>query len=525
MPTTCRRCGAAAIANARFCRRCGTPLEADAPGGGHQSAVPPGAAPGSSLSGEGVWTKGPTPKDARRAGSETVPADTAELDVLLRQSSAGSAEQDAARGGDAAAKKVWDPQADDEEELTVVSSPRSSSAVAWSPAEEVTAANSPPPEMSQNSATVIPGRTPAAQPASPSNARLMWLSVGAGGVLLLLCVLAAGSWFAFDYFRQPVTVGGAGEAPPIPVVDAKQLFDEKLGEAEAQLAAGELEKAIASLREANRLDPANTRAHWRLGELLMESGRRREAIEEYRAVTRNDPSDRPAWRVLASAHLAENAYYEAAESYRRLLALSDEAARDPNDLLAYADALRLAGRADEARTVYQELSSSPTEAANVARARLADLTAQVGLPAIVIPQTPPAGVTRPAGADEAGSEAGTAQAAAAAAPPAATPAPPPLVADASLTPGERFNRAVELWASNRAAAVAEFRTAANGGSADAYYYLGLSIAEGRDPGTLNRAELVAAMSYFQSARRGRFGAQAQRYEAQLGEEYDRRKNQ
>ena len=80
-----------------------------------------------------------------------------------------------------------------------------------------------------------------------------------------------------------------------------------------------------------------------------------------------------------------------------------------------------------------------------------------------------------------------------------------------------------LWPQNRAAAVAEFRVAANKGNPDAFYYLGLSIAENKDPSDLKRPELLAALEYFQRARPGKFGAQAQRYENQLGREYDRRR--
>lgn len=78
--------------------------------------------------------------------------------------------------------------------------------------------------------------------------------------------------------------------------------------------------------------------------------------------------------------------------------------------------------------------------------------------------------------------------------------PPPLTSTISVSPSEHYNRGLELWVSNRAAAVEEFRAAAiRGGHPDAYYYLGLNFAEGRDPRTLQRAELVAAMQFFQNA--------------------------
>ncbi|HZG50872.1 MAG TPA: hypothetical protein VEZ40_01940, partial [Pyrinomonadaceae bacterium] len=93
------------------------------------------------------------------------------------------------------------------------------------------------------------------------------------------------------------------------------------------------------------------------------------------------------------------------------------------------------------------------------------------------------------------------------------------------SPSDQYQRGVALWATNRPAAIAEFRAAAGRGNSDANYYLGLSIAEGRDPRTLKRAELVAAIVHFGRARRGKFRGQSVVYEEQLGRELDRRRNQ
>ncbi|MER3427624.1 MAG: hypothetical protein C4334_05925, partial [Pyrinomonas sp.] len=115
--------------------------------------------------------------------------------------------------------------------------------------------------------------------------------------------------------------------------------------------------------------------------------------------------------------------------------------------------------------------------------------------------------------------------------PAPQPTPPAVTAPSPLpntpSPRERFERGVALWSQNRAAALEEFRAASRAGVSDAYYYLGLSIAEGRDPRQLSRAELVSALYYFQMARAGggRTAAQARRYEERLGQEYDRRRGQ
>ncbi|HMF56457.1 MAG TPA: hypothetical protein VK619_08945, partial [Pyrinomonadaceae bacterium] len=89
---------------------------------------------------------------------------------------------------------------------------------------------------------------------------------------------------------------------------------------------------------------------------------------------------------------------------------------------------------------------------------------------------------------------------------------------------DHYKRGLDLWGQNRQAAIQEFRVAAQS-NPDAYYYLGLNLAEGRDPHVLQRAELVAALQYFQLAQRGAHRAEAAQYAERLGREYDRRRNQ
>lgn len=373
-------------------------------------------------------------------------------------------------------------------------------------------------------------RPAAAGTITESRAQKVWLALAAVGLVLIVAT-ATGAWFVVRYLSAPGEVVGNGQPPLIPIPsDPRQMFDEKLAEAEAQLASGDLDGAIESLREANRLDPANTKAHWRLGDVLRDNNRRREAIDEYRAVTRNDPNDRAAWRMLGSALLAEGEgfYAEAANAYRKLLDLIEESDQDPNDRLAYADALQRAGQEGEARSLYEELAtSSVPEVASLARQRLSGSDAQpTPTGSVVLQPTPLArsgegrGATGNVTPDV--STLGTPVTPTPAPTVAATPTPAPTPAPSTtLSPAERYNRGVELWSSNRAAALTEMRAAANAGNPDAHYHLGLNIAEGRDPRTLKRAELVAAIQYFQAAKRGRFRAQAQRYEDSLGKEYDR----
>ncbi|MDQ3650699.1 MAG: tetratricopeptide repeat protein [Acidobacteriota bacterium] len=396
-------------------------------------------------------------------------------------------------------------------------------------AEGNTIAPSPPMSERRTPAVANTVARPAAGTVTESRAQKVWLALAAVGLVLIVAT-AIGAWLAVKYFSGSNEVVDDSQRPPIPITsDPRQMFDEKLAEAEAQLASGDLNGAIESLREANRLDPANTKAHWRLGDLLRDNNRRREAIDEYRAVTRNDPNDRAAWRTLGSALLAEGEgfYAEAANAYRKLLDLIEEPDRDPNDRLAYADALQHAGQKTEARALYQELStSSVPEVASLARQRLSGSDAQPTPTGSVVPQPPPlarSGEARGATGNVT-PEVSTLEAPVTLPAPtvAATPTPAPTPApSASLSPAERYQRGVELWSSNRAAALTEMRAAANAGNPDAYYYLGLNIAQGRDPSALKRAELLTAMQYFQTAKRGRFRADAQRYEDSLGKEYDR----
>jgi tetratricopeptide (TPR) repeat protein len=291
-----------------------------------------------------------------------------------------------------------------------------------------------------------------------------------------------------------------------------------------------MEGAVARLREANALDPSNTKAHRRLAELLAESGARREAIEELRAVTRNAPEDFTAWRQLGAAQFAEGLYHDAAESYRRLVALVGVSATDPNDLLSYADALRLSGRPEEARGIYQRLASAPsTDVASAARERLAELAQPTPSPLPGPRHGEQASEQTPREGETASSvPAGPAATPAPVAPvPAPQPTPEPQPARPSEgTPAEHYRRGAELWNSNRAAALAEFRAAARSGNPDAHYYLGLSYVEGRNLHALKRAEVVAALEHFQLAQRGgQFAEQSRRYAQQLEREFDRLRKQ
>ena len=135
----------------------------------------------------------------------------------------------------------------------------------------------------------------ASQAQAPKSKAYLWFVAAAGAVFLLLITVVA-VWLGVGYFRksEPAAADSAASQPVAP--DAKQQFEEKMSEAQALLASGDLDAAIARLREATALDPSNTQAHRRLGDLLLDNGRRREAIEEFRAVVAADPRDAEGWR-------------------------------------------------------------------------------------------------------------------------------------------------------------------------------------------------------------------------------------
>ncbi|HYE13628.1 MAG TPA: tetratricopeptide repeat protein [Pyrinomonadaceae bacterium] len=524
MRSLCPSCGAETFAGARFCRRCGAAVraaEVDAEVSPTAGTVP--------LTGEPSRTTDSLGGDEKNLSPATSRVSRAELERILK-TEAPPPQQHSAVTRPGAAARLADG---DDAEATLVSPPIDE---ATRPAfgvdfdEELTITVPRPAPAAESAAeggdehdgraveTVSPRQQSPQQPR-----RRAWPFVLAASFAVLLFATAAG-WFAYRYLRGPSrpAAGAAGPvAPPAP--DARQLFEEKLAEAEGLLAQGDITAAMARLREANSLDPANTRARLRLGELLWDTGARREAIEELRAASRSSPEDFTVWRRLATAQFAEGLYADAAESYRRLIALAGAGAADPNDLLSYADALRNSGRAEEAAAVYKRLASGPAhDFAELARVRLGELAQPT-------PQPTPTPRREEPGVQEGGEVASStttepaapAQQQQATPTPQPTPAPQRPPAQQQLTPAEHYRRGVELWSSNRAAAFAEFQAAAGGGVVDANYYLGLSYVEGKNPRALNRAALLAALRHFQIAQRGQFAEQSRRYARQLEQEFDR----
>jgi tetratricopeptide (TPR) repeat protein len=300
----------------------------------------------------------------------------------------------------------------------------------------------------------------------------------------LLCVALVAGVLAFILSRRASSTDNDG-ASPISISDQKQLVNEKLAEAEVLLAGGEFNRAITALRAAVKLDPSSVEAHMRLGDALEKTGARTDAITEYRAATQSNPNDTAAWRALASAQFAEKLYNESAESYRRLIEAAGETNVEEETRLAYADALRLAGRTDEARAVYQKIPANAPEAvAQSARQHLAELG----------PVVSNSNTERMRGEEHASQQTGASEATA----PQATPTP---LARATPSP----------------------ISAAAQTDPDAYYFKALNLVNGREPKKLSDGELAAALNYFLRAQGGTHGAEASRYAERLGREYDRRR--
>jgi tetratricopeptide (TPR) repeat protein len=555
MLTTCPICGADTFPGARYCRRCGAALH---PPGGETGDVSPHAATVPLVEEDGRATDGLAPGEERVA-AQTSRVSLAEMERLLRGQEDGSqrlsqtADPEATIVPRGTAVTRPDPPGYEDEELTIhvprparTNGPGDFDATgdleATRPVDlEATVPAGPRPYarttngdahepgnaadgQADTSVVTTPPPSPPRPRAHTAQARRAWPWVVA--VCALVVALAAGgAWLGYRLLRRPSLTDLPTQGPTAPVTaDAQQQFELKLQDAEALLAAGDMEGALNRLREANALDPSNTRAHRRLGELLLSTGARLEAIEAFRALAGNAPYDFNAWRLLASAQFAEGLYADAVESYRRVLNLNAPGARpDPNDLIGLADSLRLAGRSEEARAAYEQLLAyAPPELAAVARQHLAELA-----PAQATPT--PAPTPRPGEPTPTPQVAETASVNAPPAPqptpqptaqPTTTPAPP-----APASPSERYGRGVQLWSSNRGAALEEFRAAAAGGNADAHYYLGLAYVEGRSVSRLQRAELVAALQHFQLAQRGQHAAQARGYAQQLEREFDRLRRQ
>ncbi|MGB7924509.1 MAG: tetratricopeptide repeat protein [Pyrinomonadaceae bacterium] len=483
MAKLCPSCGATPVAGARFCRVCGTPLaKPGEPVDGDGGGVSPGART-IPLTNEARTTRGMAADDPHAPVTNTSKVKRAEMDDLLRrprrESSGGL---NAGADGSIAAHDDIHRSAPPTNELTLPSENLSETTQI--------APVAPTPPSKQTRPVVRPRRS--------------WPYIILG--LLLMAGLVVGLRLLLSSRRsEPPVSSNTGNSPAPAPADQKRLVEEQLAEAEALLASGQTGEAIARLRSAIELDPANPVAHLRLGEALEKSGERQAAMDEYRLATRNDQNNADAWRALASAQLAEGLFNDAAESYRRYIALKAETEVDDNVWLDYAQALVLGGQTDAARDIYQRLASSTSpDTATRAKRMLAQLPSlaspNVNANAQASPRDP-----RVDPAENTNAQASLTPQPAPTTPAQPTPQPTAQPAPTASTPSNENGAPVT--------------------SADAYYDRGLSIIRGRDLKSLPRAELLQALEYFQRAQSGTRRIEATRYIQQLGREYDRRKRQ
>ena len=458
------------VPEARFCRLCGAPLKA---AGMHDSEAPISPlAQTVPLSGEGRATDGLSQDEPLHTAAETSRVGRAEIEDILRrvQAEYGSDNQKTAP-----------------ETIGEVAAPQTTTLSPEVIAPPTTTTAQPGNSSSPASTTAPPAQ--AIQPTVNVRSRRMW-QVAA---VILLCVALVATVLAFLLSRRASSTD-TSSAPPISISDQKQLVGEKLAEAETLLNAGEFNRAVEVLRAAVKLDPSNAEARLRLGNALERTGARSEAIEEYRAAVLSSPNDASAWRSLASAQAEEKLYNDAAESYRRLLGLSGNSL-DDETWLAYAEALRLSGRTEEARAVYQKISSAASvTVAQTARRHLAEL----GPPAVSVNTEHARDAGEPEQEKKGEPNASTSVA-------AATPTSTPLARATPLAPATAGD----------VSAVADY---------DSYYFQALNVVNGRDPKNIERADLLRALGLFQrAALGGTHRSDAQKYVDRLGKEYDRRR--
>lgn len=441
---------------ARFCRACGAPLNAV---GAHDtgSAVSPQAQT-IPFAGEGRPTDGISPDENGYAGANTARVKQDEIDRLLRQTSAAYE----SRSSGVVVDEVHQTAAPDDPRLapTIV-----------------------------EAETASPSSNNAGKVANASSNRRIWQAAAA---VLLVIALTAGA-LAYFFSRQSST-NDEGGASPISISDQKKLVDEQITEADALLAAGDTDGAITKLRYAVKLDPANAEAHRRLGLALEKKGERREAINEYRAAIESDSSNTAAWRALAAAQFAEGLYTESAESYARIISMMNEKDVDDNLRLDYADALRLAGRTEEARALYQKVSSSES----------LDLAHRASVQLTQLPLSQPASGNSASDSRSSVAQNRTIEESAAASQ-ANTTLPAPIQPSAPAP--------VSTAANNRAPESGDER----------FYTEALNIVQGHDVKSLPRAELLRALQFFQNVKSGPHAGDARKYADRLGKEYDRRR--
>lgn len=118
------------------------------------------------------------------------------------------------------------------------------------------------------------------------------------------------------------------------------------------LVQGQIDEAMAHLREAVRLDPNHAEAHSNLGVALARRGRSLEAIEEYREALSLDPHQTQAYSNLGNVLLQQGRVQEAIAQFDAALKMDPG---DPQARTNRAGALLRDGRPDEAIADLEEV--------------------------------------------------------------------------------------------------------------------------------------------------------------------------
>lgn len=432
MALFCSSCNAPSPAEARFCRACGAPLKTSAGASGpisHLAQTVP-------LSADPRTTDG-LPGDDPRRSADTMRVSNGDLDAILQGRHVA---QPRPAGNDGEGSSAPLP-------AEHYAAPTTSSLVMPAPAQ-----------------TKVPGKK-------------RWWPV----VLVSLVLVALAGALLIYYFVQPANSG----APPVVTTDQRTV-ETQLNEARAFLSSGNLDEAANRLHSVIDLDPSNVEAHRLLGGVLMRKGLRRQAIDEYFIAAQKDPKHLPTLHALASLQFQEHLYADAVDSYRRLASAMGETTLASQDQLDYADALRLAGYTEDARSEYQKIIvTAPAEIVATAKKNLAQLP-----------------------------------------PPSASSVPVNTRSTATGTPGKTTGPTTSALPTPAAQnqPTPKPSPSPSQSNPDADYSLGVSIVGGRDPKNIPRAELLRALQILQRASRGgQHRAQAHALAEKLGQEFDRRR--
>lgn len=505
MTKHCSSCGAFSSNEARFCRLCGAPFGAmpasDSSSGGNNRSDNVPVSPLAEtvpLSDVGRATENLSQDDSRGGRApDTSRVSRAEMEDLLHHPLSEATLERETKPHSAA------PDA------------RQNRVAARSPVD----ASSPPAATTRVAVPLTQSTKPVQKLAAQDSAgrrRRRWPVIAVALVLAALVGVGLLVWLYASRRDQPAA---ATNTAMNAANDARQTIDAQLAEATALLASNDVDGAIMRLREVVKLDPSNAPAHLKLAEALDRSGAHEEAISEYLAATKLDEQDSNAWSALAHAQFAANRFDDSAESYRRLSLLTNNANYGNDSQLEYAAALEHAGHTEEARALYLKISSAASDdaARQTAQQRLA------GLDAPPAPSSPPVAINannnqpnslqRNARANVARQNNARQEAAT-----NALPVPPSTSAQSSA----RLPFNVPPTAAGAAGSNGK-RAALN--DPDSYYIKGLSVLNQRDPKTLQRAEVVTALGYFQRAAQpgGTHRAAAQQLAERLGKELDKRR--